>query len=125
MGKLMASRARARAMFVSAYVTASSMAEAEKLARHVLGLRLAACANAFPVRSWYWWEGKLEQAEEAGLVLKTRSELVGRLVQEVKKVHGYDVPCVVAWPIAGGNPEYLAWVEREAQPAKAAAAEKG
>lgn len=103
-------------MPVSVYVTASSLAEAEKLAKHVLGLRLAACANAWPLKSWYWWQGRLEQAEEAALLLKTREELLPRLEHELRRVHTYDVPCVVAWPIAAGSRDYLAWVEAEAQP---------
>lgn len=106
----------AAAVFVSVYVTAASMAEAEKVARHALDLRLAACANAFPLRSWYWWEGKVEQAEEVGLILKARAEHVPRLEQEVRAVHSYSVPCVVAWPIHGGSPAYLDWVRRETAP---------
>jgi len=109
-------------MLVSVYVTAASMEQAERVARHVLGLRLAACANAFPVTSWYWWQGSVEQAGEVALILKTRAELVGRLAQEVRSVHTYDLPCVVAWPIADGDPAYLAWVAQETDSARAGAA---
>jgi periplasmic divalent cation tolerance protein len=100
---------------VSVYVTAASPAEAERVARHVLERRLAACANAWPIRSWYWWEGQLEQAEEVALLLKTRAALVPALEREVRAVHSYSVPCVVAWPIAAGSAPYLAWVEAEAR----------
>lgn len=104
-------------MFVSVYVTAPTMAEAEKLARRALDLRLAACANAFPLQSWYWWRGKVEHATEVGLLLKTRKELLPDLVEELKAAHSYDVPCIVAWPIVDGNAEYLAWVEAETRAA--------
>lgn len=115
----MARPAGAAAMLVSVYVTAPSMAEAERVARHVLGLRLAACANAFPVRSWFWWEGAVDQAEEVALILKARAEHVPRLAAEVKAVHSYSVPCVVAWPIQGGEPAYLQWVAGETAPGPA------
>ncbi|HEV8360599.1 MAG TPA: divalent-cation tolerance protein CutA [Candidatus Thermoplasmatota archaeon] len=101
-------------MFASVYVTASSMAEAEALARKALDARLAACANAWPLQSWYWWQGKVEHAEEAALLLKTRRELVPQLTALLEREHSYDVPCVVAWPIAEGSADYLAWVAREA-----------
>lgn len=105
-------------MFVSVYVTASSMAEAEQVARHVLARRLAACANAFPLRSWYWWQGAVEQAEEVGLLLKTRREHVPALEAAVREVHSYSVPCVVAWPIEAGSQPYLDWVRAETEAAK-------
>jgi periplasmic divalent cation tolerance protein len=106
------------AMLVSVWVTAASMEEAEEVARHVLGKRLAACANAWPLRSWYWWQGTLEQAEEVGLLLKARQEDLPALEQAVKEVHSYDVPCVVGWPIAAGSAPYLDWVRAETAAAK-------
>jgi periplasmic divalent cation tolerance protein len=114
-GMLMACAARARAMVVSVYCTAPGEAEAQRLAEHVLERRLAACANWWPMRSLYWWEGKLEQAGEAALLLKTRADLLPRLVEELKAVHPYSEPCVVAWPVAGGSASYLDWVRAETQ----------
>jgi periplasmic divalent cation tolerance protein len=102
-------------MVVSVYCTASSLDEARKLARHVLERRLAACANVWPIESQYWWEGRLEQAQEAALLLKTQPSLVEPLVAAVRAVHSDRVPCVVAWPVQGGNPEYLAWIARETE----------
>ena len=65
------------------------------------------------IRAFYWWEGKVQDELETGFVLKTREELVDRLVARVKEMHSYSCPCIVALPIQGGNPDYLAWIEAE------------
>ncbi|MGC8464201.1 MAG: divalent-cation tolerance protein CutA [Acidimicrobiales bacterium] len=76
--------------------------------------RLVACGQVVTsVRSTYRWEGAVEQATEARVALHTRVELVAAIVERVTRSHPYDVPCVLALPILGGNPDYLAWVERE------------
>ena len=102
------------------YVTAGSRAEALALGRAVVEERLAACANVLDgITSIYWWQGALEQASEAVLILKTRAELVGLLTARLRELHSYDCPCVVALPIAGGNPAYLEWIAAETAPASA------
>lgn len=99
------------------YVTAGSRAEALSIGRTVVEERLAACANVLDgVSSIYWWQGALEQAGEAVLILKTRAELVERLTTRIKELHSYQCPCVVALPIAAGNPDYLDWIARESRP---------
>jgi periplasmic divalent cation tolerance protein len=76
--------------------------------------RLAAGANVLDgVASIYWWAGAIEQASEAVLIVKTRADLVERLSARIKALHSYDCPCVVALPIAGGNPDYLEWIRAE------------
>lgn len=96
------------------YVTAPSLAEAESLARLAVEGRLAACANILPgMRSLYWWRGKLEQADEVVLLLKTSQALVPALVDTLTQAHSYDCPCVVALPITAGNPAFLRWIEDE------------
>lgn len=98
------------------YVTASSDEEAEMIARTLVGERLAACANLLgAIRSIYWWEGTLQEDGEVALVLKTRGELVDRVVARVKEVHSYDCPCVIALPVSAGNPEFLNWIESETE----------
>jgi periplasmic divalent cation tolerance protein len=100
------------------YVTASSREEALAIGRTIVTERLAACANVMDgAASVYWWQGTLEQASEAVLILKTRAELIERLTARVKALHSYQCPCVVALPIAGGNPEYLDWIAAETAPA--------
>jgi periplasmic divalent cation tolerance protein len=96
------------------YVTAGSREEALAIGRALVEERLAACANLLDgMTSVYWWHGKLEQAREAVLIAKTRTELVPALSARVKQLHSYDCPCVVALPIADGNPDYLAWIVSE------------
>ncbi|HYD98168.1 MAG TPA: divalent-cation tolerance protein CutA [Alphaproteobacteria bacterium] len=99
------------------YVTAADRAEAERLGRSAVEAGLAACANILPgMTSIYRWQGGVEQAEEAVLILKTRRDLVEPLTDHLKAGHGYAVPCVVALPILGGNAEYLDWIAAETAP---------
>lgn len=102
----------------SCYVTAPSREIALAIGRTIVAERLAACANVIDsAASVYWWQGTLEEASEAVLILKTRAELLERLTARVKALHPYECPCVVALPIAGGNPEYLDWIAGETAPA--------
>jgi periplasmic divalent cation tolerance protein len=97
-----------------AYVTAATRDEALKIGRTLVEERLAACANVIGgMTSIYRWQGAMQQDAEAVLILKTRAELLETLVERVKALHGYTLPCVVAWPIAAGNPPYLAWLADE------------
>lgn len=94
------------------YITVGSEEEAASIARTLVAERLAACANVFPpMRSFYWWEGKVQDDGEVALIAKTTEALVPRLIERVKALHSYDCPCVVALPIEDGNPEFLAWID--------------
>jgi periplasmic divalent cation tolerance protein len=96
---------------VLVYVTTSSREEADTIARSVVGCRLAACANVFPgMTSYFWWEGKVQAEQEVSIILKSREDLVEPLVAKIKELHSYECPCVVALPIAQGNPEFLEWI---------------
>jgi len=99
-------------MYTAVLITAPRK-DAEKIARHLLERRVAACVNIADVKSLYWWEGKIEEDEEALLIVKTSTDKLNDLVKEVRAVHPYQVPEVVALPIIGGYREYLSWVERE------------
>jgi periplasmic divalent cation tolerance protein len=93
-------------------VTAADAAEAERIARAALEAKLAACANLVPgLRSFYWWEGQIERAEEVMVLFKTRREKLEALVAVVREHHSYDVFAAVALPVLGGNPEYLHWID--------------
>ena len=96
------------------YVTAADEAEAERIARTVVGERLAACANLLgAVKSVYWWEGEVCEGEEVTLVLKTSKERNSELIDRIKQLHSYDCPCIVCLPIDGGNSDFLKWIASE------------
>lgn len=92
-------------------MTAPDRACAERLARALVEESLAACVNLVPqIRSIYRWQGKIETSDEVLLVAKTRADRVGDLIARVTALHPYDVPEVIAWPVAQGNAAYLKWV---------------
>lgn len=96
------------------YVTVGSAEEGATIARAVVTERLAACANLLPpVRSFYWWNGALQDDAEHVLVLKSREDRVEALTARIRELHSYEVPCVVALPIEAGNPAYLSWLGEE------------
>ena len=87
------------------------------LARELVQLRLAACANVLaPVTSFYRWEDKVEQATEYPLLIKSTRERYIELEDAIRKRHPYSLPEIVAWPIELGLAGYLRWVEEEAAP---------
>ncbi len=84
------------------------------LAREMVHLRLAACANVLaPVTSFYRWEGAQQQAAEYPVLLKSTHDKYPELETALRALHPYSVPEIIAWPVAPGLPEYLSWVERE------------
>lgn len=100
--------------FVTVTTTTDNPDEAQSLAASAVQARLAACAQvSTPIASTYWWEGKVETAQEYRVDFKTRAELADRLTQHVKAAHSYDTPEVIVTPIVGGNPAYLEWIAAE------------
>jgi len=96
------------------YVTAGSRTEAATIGRAIVEERLAACANVVAgITSYYWWEGAVQEDSEASLILKTREELVEKVISRVKELHSYDCPCVVSFPIVTGNHDFLNWIFKE------------
>ena len=89
-------------------------ASAVRVARAVLEARVAACVNRqAPCQSEYWWQGQLEKAQEWPLLIKTTRSQYAALEAVIRAEHPYDVPELVAWPLAAGLPAYLAWVRDE------------
>jgi periplasmic divalent cation tolerance protein len=96
------------------FSTCGSQEEAEQLARRLLEARLAACVNVITqVRSFYWWQGKIEDSGEWLLVIKTSRSLFDQLRTVLEGAHSYELPEVLALPILDGSPNYLEWMDRE------------
>jgi len=96
------------------YVTCESDEEARKIGTVLVRERLVACVNILGgVKSLYWWDGEVQQGEEVVLIAKTRKELVDEVTSKVSSLHSYEVPCVVALPLVGGNAEFLSWLRDE------------
>jgi len=96
------------------YITTNSMEEAEIIGRNLVSRKLAACVNIINnMKSIYHWEGKIENAEEVIMIAKTKNALVNELIENVKTLHSYDCPCIVAIPIIGGNDDFLKWIRNE------------
>ncbi len=85
--------------------------KANDLAKAIVDFRLAACVNILPnVKSYYWWKGKVETADESLIVVKTTQQKVEQLITFVKKHHPHKIPEVVTMPVAEGMPSYVSWV---------------
>lgn len=93
------------------FCTASTLKEARALSQKLVGEKLAACVSIVPrMESRYWWKGKMEQAGESLLVIKTSTARWLRLAKRIRELHSYTVPEIVALPVVKGNPDYLKWL---------------
>jgi periplasmic divalent cation tolerance protein len=95
---------------ILALTTLPDEASADALAQTLVGEKLAACVNRFPVESTYRWQGAVETARETLLVIKSTSDLVDRLRERIHALHTYEVPEFVVLDTAAVGPAYLAWV---------------
>jgi periplasmic divalent cation tolerance protein len=84
-----------------------------EIARALLDRHLVACVNMTPVRSWYRWKGEFCDDEEHLLIMKTRKENTEHVIRELRAMHPYEVPEIIALPVTAGHPPYLAWVHGE------------
>ena len=100
--------------YVILFITTAADEEAQLISRVLLEQRKAACVSIVPgVSSLFWWQGRIDSAQESLLVVKTKARLVDEVVQLVKEVHSNDVPEIIALPIVAGNQDYLDWLDKE------------
>jgi len=93
-------------------MTAGSQEEAERIAQALVAEMLAACVNVVPgVTSIYRWEGQVQRDQEWLLLAKSRRDVLDRLVERVQALHSYEVPEIIALPLAGGSEPYLDWLD--------------
>jgi periplasmic divalent cation tolerance protein len=99
---------------VLVYTTWPSIVEAERAGRTIVERRLAACVNVVPgMISHYWWEGKIERAEEVVMIIKTRAARADGVRDAVKQLHSYTTPSIMVLPVEAVDPAYHAWIIQE------------
>jgi len=96
------------------YVTNPNKQEAEKVINHLIDKKLIACGNIFPITSCYLWKGEKENSNEFVCLLKTKNENWEVVKKEIKKIHSYDIPCIIKINVEA-NKEYDDWVGDEVE----------
>jgi periplasmic divalent cation tolerance protein len=100
--------------FIQVVTTTSGKPEAEAIAQALVEGRLAACAQVLgPITSTYWWQGKIETAQEWQCWIKSRRDLYPQVEEAIRRLHSYQTPEIVAIPLLAGSADYLAWLEAE------------
>lgn len=92
------------------YFTSGSEEEARTIATRLLKRRFIACANLFPISSLYIWKENLEEAQEYAALVKTEKGKVGAVIEEVKRMHSYEVPDIVEIPVGEGFNPFFTWI---------------
>ena len=92
-------------------VTTASEEEATTIGKTIVKQGLAACANILALKkSIFQWEGQIVEEQECLILMKSRADLFEDLAMEVRGLHSYKVPEIVAVPIVQGSQDYLKWV---------------
>jgi periplasmic divalent cation tolerance protein len=100
--------------YIQVSTTTEKREDANRVARTLVEKRLAACVQVIgPIKSTYWWEGKIEEADEWLCLMKTRRDLYRQVEKTLKAIHPYEVPEIIAVPLAEGIEAYLRWIEEE------------
>lgn len=87
---------------------------ARRIARTLVGERLAACVGILPpMTSVYRWKQVLHEDPESQMIIKTAADKVDRLLSRLREVHPYEVPEILVVPVEAGLEDYLGWVEDE------------
>jgi periplasmic divalent cation tolerance protein len=106
-----------RPQYFQVVTTLPARAKAEKLARGLVKLRLAACCQVIgPINSVYWWHGKVEAGREWVCLAKTERSRLKQLIRSIERTHPYDTPEVIAVSVAAGSRRYLRWLAEAVKP---------
>lgn len=98
-------------MYLAIFITAADKKEATKIAKALLAKKLVACVNIVSgVESFFWWQGKIDQAQEYLLIAKSVKANLAKVCRLVKQLHSYAVPEIIGIPIVGGSKTYLDWI---------------
>ena len=97
-------------MYATVLTIVPDEATSLRISAALIESRLAACANRFRVQSTYRWKGEIVESKEVAILLKIRSNDFSKVQAAIKKMHPYEVPCIVKYDISDGLPDYLAWI---------------
>ncbi len=99
-------------MYAVIFITCAHKKEARCIAKALVKNKLAACVNIVDkIESLFWWQGKVDVAGEALLIIKSKREKLTKIIKLVKSMHSYQVPEIIALPIIGGYRPYLEWID--------------
>jgi periplasmic divalent cation tolerance protein len=87
------------------------MDEAKRIARQLIERKLCACTNLHQIKSIYPWEGKICEEDEVVIIGKTRSDKVEEVIETVRSIHSYEIPCILSFRIESGDGRFLEWVD--------------
>ncbi|MEM2135476.1 MAG: divalent-cation tolerance protein CutA [Candidatus Freyarchaeota archaeon] len=100
--------------YIQVVTTTGKKEDAKKIAQKLVEKRLAGCVQIVgPIESTYWWKGKVETSEEWLCFIKSEKSLFAELEKEIKEVHPYETPEIIAFPIVDGSKKYLEWLKSE------------
>lgn len=101
------------------FMTTASKQEAQRIVRFLLDKHLIACANILGVvESQFWWQGKIDKAQEFLVLMKSDEKLFEKLSKTIKELHSYQTPEILALPIVKGWHPYLKWLNATLHPAE-------
>lgn len=96
------------------YSTTDTLESAKTIARALVKEKLVACVHILPkIESIYRWQGKIEEASECVILVKTSDRNVQNVIQKIRSLHPYEVPEILVFPPVGGLKEYLDYVDEE------------
>ncbi|MFH1191037.1 MAG: divalent-cation tolerance protein CutA [Candidatus Omnitrophota bacterium] len=99
-------------MYIIVLVTAKDKKEAQKISVGLVKAKLAACVNIVDgVNSIFFWAGKIDQAKELLLLIKSKQEKLSQIIKLVRSLHSYEIPEIIAIPIIAGDRPYLRWID--------------
>ncbi|NPV14763.1 divalent-cation tolerance protein CutA [candidate division WOR-3 bacterium] len=105
-------RVKSHFSYLQVFITVPDRATARKITRTLLEKKLAACVQTIgPITSRYWWQGKIASSREYLCIAKTDRSSYSLLEKTVKALHPYEVPEIIALPIATGYHKYLDWLK--------------
>ncbi len=93
------------------FITCATKKEAREISERLVQSRLVACVNIIDrIESIFWWKENIDSSREVLLIAKSKRSLINEIVSQVKLMHSYQVPEIIAVPIIAGNRDYIKWI---------------